>query len=534
MKLDSNKRLAIFITIFTIVLLAGLTYTYFSASVSNTNNEKIQTSTATMSLEFDDGDNGVNATLNLGESITKKFTLENTGTVDAYGKINWYNLVNTYTANSLSWVLEKSTTENGTYSVVDRGDVPSSVTQSTVPLIRSILVPSSTTYYFKLTITLNNLPDLDQTSDVSATMNSKFSLESASLTSSAVSKIQSLVAGSPTNTLNLITKESPSGASCTNTLAYDGTVDNNLRYVGANPCNYVTFNGETAGWRIVGVMNNVDDGTGNLETRLKIVRNGELGSYSWDTSPSNINNGFGANDWTGSVLKDLLNTDYLNTSIQSDIECYRNQNMSKTGISTSMVNGPVYEGVISSGNHTLRYTDIINSLSQTQISNSKWNLGGLNPSAGYITTTMYQSERGTTVWGSTSGQTCNDDACPRATEWIGKIALVYPSDYGFATSGGQNTLRANCVEDLSISAWYNSNITDCLNNDWMKFDSYSMWALTPASNYGTKSFRIRKGSKGLTYHDTYSAIGVVPSTYLKSDVSITGGNGTETDPYILN
>ena len=34
-----------------------------------------------------------------------------------------------------------------------------------------------------------------------------------------------------------------SSDTCTYTLAYDGTTDNNLRYVGANPCNYVTFNG---------------------------------------------------------------------------------------------------------------------------------------------------------------------------------------------------------------------------------------------------------------------------------------------------
>ena len=117
---------------------------------------------------------------------------------------------------------------------------------------------------------------------------------------------------------------------CTNTLAYDGTVDNNLRYVGNNPCNYVTFNNETPvkkakewrninpdtgrksvnvydtleecnnhntihnncqivetieeGWRIIGVMNNVDDGTGKKESRIKLIRTTSLGYYSWDTS----------------------------------------------------------------------------------------------------------------------------------------------------------------------------------------------------------------------------------------------------------
>ena len=49
-----------------------------------------------------------------------------------------------------------------------------------------------------------------------------------------------------------------SNDSCTYTLAYDGTSDNNLRYVGANPCNYVKIDNEIC--RIIGVMNNIDDG----------------------------------------------------------------------------------------------------------------------------------------------------------------------------------------------------------------------------------------------------------------------------------
>ena len=57
-------------------------------------------------------------------------------------------------------------------------------------------------------------------------------------------------------------------------------LDNNgdYRYYGANPNNYVTFNGET--WRIIGAFNNEDNGTGNKETRLKIIRDDSIGKYS--------------------------------------------------------------------------------------------------------------------------------------------------------------------------------------------------------------------------------------------------------------
>ena len=79
----------------------------------------------------------------------------------------------------------------------------------------------------------------------------------------------------------------------TDELAYDGTADNNLRYVGANPNNYVLFNNEL--WRIIGVMNNIDDGIGNKETRLKIIRSESIGKYSWDNKPGEYDD-MGIND----------------------------------------------------------------------------------------------------------------------------------------------------------------------------------------------------------------------------------------------
>ena len=77
-------------------------------------------------------------------------------------------------------------------------------------------------------------------------------------------------------------------------IAYDETVDNNLRYIGANPNNYVSFNNEL--WRIIGTFNNIDDGTGIKETRLKIIKNEPYNeSIAWNSS--------GQNDWTRQVYK---------------------------------------------------------------------------------------------------------------------------------------------------------------------------------------------------------------------------------------
>ena len=76
---------------------------------------------------------------------------------------------------------------------------------------------------------------------------------------------------------------------------------------------------------------------------------------------------------------------------------------------------------------------------------------------------MYVNERGTTVY---SG---------RPTEWTGKVALIYPSDYGYATAGGQTTARSACIGTLSTysnssgETWQNSSYSDCKNNDWIPY-----------------------------------------------------------------
>lgn len=89
-------------------------------------------------------------------------------------------------------------------------------------------------------------------------------------------------------------------------LAYDETLDNNLRYIGANPNNYVLFNEEM--WRIIGWMNNIEDENGNKETRMKIIRAENIGSKYWSGSKTLKNN-----DWRKSGLQTYLNGEYYDS-----------------------------------------------------------------------------------------------------------------------------------------------------------------------------------------------------------------------------
>ena len=68
-------------------------------------------------------------------------------------------------------------------------------------------------------------------------------------------------------------------------------------YRGKNPNNYITFNGEKAGWRIISIE---PDGT------IKIMRIASIGEMAWDSSNSN--------NWASlSSLNTYLNGDYYNS-----------------------------------------------------------------------------------------------------------------------------------------------------------------------------------------------------------------------------
>ena len=90
-----------------------------------------------------------------------------------------------------------------------------------------------------------------------------------------------------------------------------------IRYYGANPNNYVSFNNEL--WRIIGV----------IDGKIKIIRNESIGNMPWDTSNSN--------NWDITSLKSYLNEDYYNGI---DIT-YRNMILEETyhlgGIGTTVI-----------------------------------------------------------------------------------------------------------------------------------------------------------------------------------------------------
>ncbi|MCI8498981.1 MAG: hypothetical protein HFG33_06305 [Bacilli bacterium] len=174
---EKRKKMIILTICAITLMLASIlgTYAYFVSSINNDNRQEAEVDTGTMRLRFADNDEGINAKLMLGESITKKFTLENTGTLDATVSIEWLEMINTYTEGSLTYTLEYSETEEGDYiELVSSTNVPTSSTEFTSTLVPDITIPVGKTYYYNLVVTLNNLNDVDQTEDLNASFSTKF------------------------------------------------------------------------------------------------------------------------------------------------------------------------------------------------------------------------------------------------------------------------------------------------------------------------------------------------------------------------
>ena len=295
--------------------------------------------------------------------------------------------------------------------------------------------------------------------------------------------------------------------------------EESARYIGKDPNNYVKIGSNI--WRIIGAFNNISDENNNQETRIKIIKNALIGSYSWDTSESSVNNGTGVNEWSQADLMKLLNPGYKSESIGGSLYWDRQS-------------GTCYNGSENSVTSCDFTNDGFTDYEKKLISKVIWHTGSLpTDSESRLTDLIYGYER-SKVSGKlcVSGNYCNDDL-ERKNNWTGFIALPYLSDYGYATSGGATTNRDKCL-NVSLYYWDNNSYSDCKNNDWLFDESTYQWTLTPGANSTYASYVGYINNNGPGYiHEAYKAGSVRPTAYLLSTIVSISGDGTKNNPYIL-
>ena len=316
-----------------------------------------------------------------------------------------------------------------------------------------------------------------------------------------------------------------------------GADSGNIRYYGADPNNYVwlgdtftsdyTYNSNGSSitraanskklWRIIGVF----DGRVKLVTADPISTQG----LSWDTSANTTggNRGYGINQWgpsgsyEGADLMRLLNPGYESDSINNSLYWAKET-------------GTVYTGQSNATTANISFANT--GLSQSEkdkIDTAIWYLGAFNGDASYANV-HYASERQSETLGKicSSGNYCNDTV-ERTSTWNGKVGLMYPSDYGYGTD------LSTCTKTLSNYS-NSSNSYACRANDWLFNSSYLQLTIGPRADSSSGAYRVF-----IVYNDGSLGNGVAadgyrvrPAVYLKPGVTISGGNGTEEEPYILN
>ena len=494
------------ISILVFIALVSVSYAYFKARINNLESvSTIAFTSSEMTINYENNSAVLTGTnITPGWSTTKTFTLK--GKNDSkptdtqpdnnmYYKIGIAVDINTFTQDAIKYLLEKDSTSsaNGQMQDATYGSVPQTGTKY---IGKGYFTETSTyvNHIYKLTISFpdngeNQYKDNDKQFAAHVVIEKSSSSETIDTPSvpTATYYIANLYETSADN----------------EGLEQDDTDDKNIRYVGATPKNYIKFNNET--WRIIGVFNDIttidEDGTEKKESLVKIVRDESLGSYSWDSSASKINDGYGINEWSQADLMTELNNDYINTSKTSGTTSwYNGQNNSKKG--------------------TYDYSNNIKSAVIDKIANVRWNLGG----SGYedlsnSALNYYKKERG-----MFSVIAINpSDGLTRTNYWDGKIALMYPSDYGYAST--DTSCRSNMFPQTS-------DIYYCKNNNWLHKTS-KYWLLSPCHDFSnTIYFADDEGF--VTSAAASGTKEIFPTLFLKSDIKITGGTGEESNPYKID
>ena len=258
------------------------------------------------------------------------------------------------------------------------------------------------------------------------------------------------------------------------------------RYYGANANNYICLDMEGGStcpdkhlYRIIGSIYEENENV----NRIKVIKATDFTNssttFAWNSAGTNIwatptNGRFSDSTVNGSSLMKLLNSDLFNTA----------------------------------------NTYALSNISQKYVNESIFYLGGWDTSQ-VNSMVMYSKERGTVTYGTDKS---------RPLSWKGKVGLMYPSDYGYAAGN-------SCSSGSTYLYNYDGK---CKSSDWL-FNSKDEWLMSVLSNSSERAFFL--GSAGYVYNSynkVTNTMSVRPVFYLTSITSITGGDGTSSNPYILS
>ena len=262
--------------------------------------------------------------------------------------------------------------------------------------------------------------------------------------------------------------------------------DNSYRFSGSNPNNYVCF-GSTAGtcpndnlYRIIGVFGN----------QVKLIKHDYANSNLLGTNGDYSSNTYSASDYSSTYKGNLTTINRYFWNNNTDVNTWSESELNTINLNQNYLNN-------------------IGSTWSEKIATTTWQVGGASYSNVYSSTvkTAYNYEVGPNKANTT---------------YNAKVGLMYASDYGYATS------PSNWNTNLGS---YNS--TTVRNNNWMYMGLYD-WTISRRSEGTILAFYVGDTGSVNSYSVLHNNLGVRPSFYLNSDVTLTGGSGTQTDPFTIS
>ena len=248
----------------------------------------------------------------------------------------------------------------------------------------------------------------------------------------------------------------------------------NIRYYGASPNNYIYFNCDTYPDTNCELWRII----GVFEDKLKLIRSESIGNYGYTKTMS------GSRYWNNSVLMKLLNpsTYYSYTDGELGQSLYWNSE-----------SGKCYGG----DNKTF----------ECDFSENTSNVRGIKNNT---TRNMIAEESWNTYIENTFNDKVNDAYIAEEEKtWTGKIGLINLSDF----------LYASIQQDGNHS-----------DNTWA-FQMMTTYSWKNGGYYSGSNGTFNSGGNG---PQLYSQLGTFPVLYLISGISIVGGTGTSSNPYLIS
>ncbi len=323
------------------------------------------------------------------------------------------------------------------------------------------------------------------------------------------------------NTLNATEKKIPNAEKVAG--------DDSYRYVGDNPNNYVCFGPACSNegtdpnyknlYRIIGFFKNEDDTSddyGNYEMKIikaDLATKEDLGEGTYPESAYRSN---GSTSSYLSTYKGKLTNfgNYAWNDTAGTSSDNNNVNMwAASNLNTKNLNGTYYNA--------------IDGTYKSMVVEHKWEVGVAWSSGD--AKSVFDYELGSNKLNAesnycyTQGNTTDTRLCSGENDLTYKasVGLMYMSDYMYGT-----------LPDYWSETAVNYNKDDVKNNDWL-YLGVNEWTISRYENRAYSTRDVNATGSANYADDVYAGRSVRPVLYLSSNVKITGGSGTDSDPYKL-